>query len=127
MPAIHHAIAILALIGLTAAVHAAEDTPGLEQDRAAVEAMRAQGVDLSQPQTIEFAFYFPEKAAARKVMGALAGEGFTGELHTEGSDAFILFARKSLQVDAATLGTMRMRFEGMAKELGGSYDGWGVP
>ena len=117
----------MALLGLAAAADAADERPGPDQDRAAVEAMRAQGVDLSTPQLLEFAFYFPDKAAARKVMGALAGEGFSGELHTEGVDAFILFARKTLQVDAAALGAMRMRFEGLAKEAGGSYDGWGLP
>ncbi len=127
MPGVRCAIALVALLGLTAAAGAAGERPGPDQDRASVVAMRAQGMDLSTPQLLEFAFYFPDKAAARKVMGTLAGEGFSGELHIEGSDAFILFARKAMLVDAAALGTMRMRFEGLAKEAGGSYDGWGLP
>jgi len=127
MPGFKAAIASLALLALVGTAGADEARPANAQDRAAVEAMRAQGIDLSKPQTLEFAFYFPQKQGARKVMSALAGDGFSGELRTEGEDAFILFARKSMLVDADTLSQMRVRFEQLAKEAGGTYDGWGVP
>ena len=56
MPGVRYAFALGALLGLAAAADAADERPGPDQDRAAVEAMRAQGVDLSTPQLLEFAF-----------------------------------------------------------------------
>ncbi|MCC7547647.1 MAG: ribonuclease E inhibitor RraB [Burkholderiales bacterium] len=126
MPGFKSVIAVLALIALTGIARAQEGVAAA-QDRAAIEAMRAQGMDMAEPQTLEFAFYFPEKQGARRVMGALAADGFSGELRTEGVDAFILFARKTMRVDLETLSGLRAQFEALAREAGGSYDGWGLP
>lgn len=118
----------LVLLGLLAgAARAADGAAAAAQDRAAIEAMRAQQIDLSKPQEIEFAFYFPDKQGARKVMAVLAGDGYAGELRTEGTDAFILFARKTMLVQLEALATLRTQFEALAREAGGSYDGWGLP
>jgi len=118
----------LVLLGLLAgAARAADSTAAAAQDRAAIEAMRAQQIDLSKPQEIEFAFYFPDKQGARKVMAVLAGDGYAGELRTEGTDAFILFARKSMLMELEALTALRAQFEALAREAGGSYDGWGLP
>ncbi len=127
MPGIMTLALLLFALVVGAAARAADDTSADAQDQAAIEAMRAQQLDLEQPHDVEFAFYFRDKQGARKVMSVLAGEGYSGELRTEGSDAFILFARKTMVVDLARLSRLRAQFAQLAEEAGGSYDGWGLP
>jgi len=125
-----YAVAVWLLGSLCAApgAYAAELGEASAQDVAAIEAMRAQAIDLSEPRMLEFAFYFPERQGARKAMTVLANDGFSGELRAEGGDdAYILFARKAILVDVETLSALRIKFEALAKEASGTYDGWGVP
>jgi hypothetical protein len=122
------ASALLALLCAAPGAYTATQGDASAQDVAAIEAMRAQDIDLSEPRMLEFAFYFPERQGARRAMSALANDGFSGELRAEGGgDAFILFARKAIRVDVETLSALRVQFEALAKEAGGTYDGWGVP
>jgi hypothetical protein len=122
------ALGLLGLLCAATGAYAAGQGDASAQDVAAIEAMRAQDIDLSEPRMLEFAFYFPQRQGARKAMNALANDGFSGELRAEGGeDAFILFARKAIRVDVDTLSALRIRFETLAKEAGGTYDGWGVP
>jgi len=122
------AFALLGLLCAAPGACAGEQGNASAQDVAAIEAMRAQDMDLSEPRMLEFAFYFPERQSARRAMNALTNDGFSAELRAEGDgDAFILFARKAIRVDVETLSALRTQFEAMAKEAGGTYDGWGVP
>jgi len=122
------AMRLLGLLCAAPGAYASETGEASAQDVAAIEAMRAQDIDLSEPRMLEFAFYFPQRQGARKAMSALANEGYSGELRAEsGDDAYILFARKAMRVDVETLSALRLQFEALAKEAGGTYDGWGVP
>jgi hypothetical protein len=105
----------------------AQDQSGGE-DQEAIAELQEQGVDLSGPRLLEFAFYFPSLEGAQRAWNRLAGQGFKGKLEPAGGGRdYFLFARKAVTVDAATLQTMRAAFRSLAGENGGRYEGWGMP
>jgi hypothetical protein len=102
---------------------------GLErEDQEAIAELQEQGVDLSSPRLLEFAFYFPSLQGAQRAWNRLAGQGFKGKLEPAGrGEDYFLFARKAVMVDAPTLQAMRAAFHALASENGGRYEGWGMP
>ena len=107
--------------GVRAADPSAEDT-------AVIEALQDQGVDLSQPQLVEFLFLFQAVQPARSVGKTLAGEGFRSTLEPRGNGMdVLLLARKRVVLSLQDIGALRARFEALAKSAGGQYEGWGIP
>ena len=101
---------------------------GAGEDHKAIAELQEQGVDLSGPRLLEFAFYFPSLEGAQRAWNRLAGQGFKGKLEPAGRGRdYFLFARKAVTVDAATLQSMRATFRALAGENGGRYEGWGMP
>lgn len=123
----HCVAAVLAILALLRPAFAVGGEPSAE-DLASIDAMHEQGIDLQQPQVIEFLVSFPRLQDARKAGKQLTKDGFTGKIEAKrgGRDA-LLFARKRVTVDAETLGSMRERFEAIAEAGGGRYEGWGLP
>jgi hypothetical protein len=98
------------------------------EDTDAIEALQSQGVDLSEPQLVEFMFSFQTAAPARQLGKTLAGEGFQGKLEPAGAGReVLLLVRKRMVLNAQDMGALRTRFETLAKSAGGQYEGWGVP
>lgn len=97
-----------------------------EEDTDAIEALRSQGVDLSEPQEVEFMFSFTTAQPARQVGKTLAAEGFRSKLESGGKDVLLL-ARKRVRLDSQEIGALRTRFQDLAKTNGGQYEGWGIP
>lgn len=124
---------MLGLAGITLAlsmpgVAAAEESMQMSQDQAAIQAMRAQEIDLSKPHTLEFAFHFPSLDEATRTWNALVGQGYKGALRPAGSgEDYMLFVRKRVMVDTETLAALRAQFEALAEAGQGTYEGWGTP
>lgn len=101
---------------------------GAPEDQEAIADLQEQGVDLSSPQVLQFAFYFPSLEGAQRAWNRLAGQGFKGKLEPAGGGKdYFVFARKPVMVDAPTLDAMRAAFDALAGENGGRYEGWGMP
>ena len=98
------------------------------EDAAAYKPCAAPGIDLSEPQWLEFLFHFPSREGAQAAWDWLAGRGFKGKLEPAGNGKdYLLFATKRVVVDEPTLLDMREQFEVLAQENGGTYEGWGMP
>jgi hypothetical protein len=98
------------------------------EDTAVIESLQGRGVDLTQPQLVEFMFSFTTVQHARRVGKSLSADGFrsTVEAGRAGQDTLLL-ARKEVVIDAQTLGELRTRFEALARSGQGQYEGWGMP
>jgi hypothetical protein len=105
---------------------ARSDEPA-QEDAAAIEALQAQGVNLTEPQLVEFMFSFSGAQQARRVGKTLAQEGFRSNLERAGGEGVLLLARKHMLVDERAFAELRARFEAMAKAGHGQYEGWGIP
>ena len=119
------ASALALTLGWMPGVRAADPSA---EDIAVIEALQSQGVDLSQPQLVEFLFSFQAVQPARSVGRTLASEGFrsTVEAGGNGKDVLLL-ARKRVVLSLQDIGALRVRFESLAKSAGGQYEGWGIP
>jgi len=121
-------LAALVLALATACPLPAQDPSAQSEDLAAIADLRDAGFDLSQPLWLEFAFHFPSLEGAQRAWNRLAGQGFKGKLEPAGGGRdYLLFASKRVLVDEPTLLALREQFEALARENGGSYEGWGVP
>ena len=111
------------VVASTPAANAAEPSA---EDTEAIEALQSQGVDLSEPQLVEFMFSFQLAQQARQFGSSLASEGFRSTVE-RGDDDVLLLARKRLVLSTEGIAALRERFETLAKSAGGRYEGWGVP
>jgi hypothetical protein len=124
-PALAFAAAIALHLVCTTAAAAAEPSA---EDLAVIEALQDQGVDLTQPQLVEFLVSFQSVQPARTVGKTLAAEGFKSAIDTGGGGRdVLLLARKQVVLNAADMGALRVRLESLAKSAGGQYEGWGIP
>jgi hypothetical protein len=114
------------VLALAAPPPARPDEP-VQEDAAAIEALQGQGIDLAQPQMVEFMFSFAAAQPGRRLGKTLAQEGFRARLTRAGEQDVVLLARKRMLIDERTLAALRARFEAMAKAEQGQYEGWGIP
>lgn len=120
------AVVLAAALAVPAPLPAQDQSGG--EDQEAIAELQEQGVDLSGPRLLEFAFYFPSLEGAQRAWNRLAGQGFKGKVEPAGGGRdYFLFARKAVTVDAATLQAMRATFRSLAGDNGGRYEGWGMP
>jgi hypothetical protein len=121
-------LALSAVLACAPGLAPAQDQGGAREDREAIAELREQGIDLSGPQWLEFAFYFPSLAGAQRAWNALAGQDFKGRIEPAGGgEDYLLFVHKAVTVDLPTLQAMRAEFQSLAAENGGRYEGWGMP
>jgi hypothetical protein len=122
------AVALSALLTCAPHLAPAQSQQGAREDREAIAELREQGIDLSTPRWLEFAFYFPALEGAQRTWDRLAGQDFKGRLEPAGGgEDYFLFAHKAVTVDLPTLQALRAEFQSLAAENGGRYEGWGMP
>jgi hypothetical protein len=98
------------------------------EDAEAIAELKQAGIDLGKPQTIDFAFYFPQRKAAQRVAPKLAAQGFkTRIVPAGGGQDYLVYARKRIIVNEAVMLEWRSKFEALAASEQGEYDGWGSP
>ena len=100
-----------------------------EADRAVLEQLRRDGVDLTRPRTIEFFLYFPSREAAESAGHALREDGFTiGEAGERSEEQkWLVLATRTMAPELAALTEARRVLDVVAGRYGGEYDGWGTP
>jgi regulator of RNase E activity RraB len=99
-----------------------------DEDVEAIQELKDAGIDLSKPQTIDFAFYFTELKAAERAAPKLIAKGYKTRIQPAGGGKdYLLYARKRMLVNQATMSALRKEFEALASKVNGEYDGWGSP
>jgi hypothetical protein len=87
-----------------------------------VDAMKPSG----NPRQIQFYLYFPTQEVANKAQAALFGEAdMTSEVREAAvGDDYLLLVTMHSTDPALLLNTNRAKFEKLAAQFGGEYDGW---
>jgi hypothetical protein len=97
-----------------------------EGDRMILDMLRLQGADLSLPREVLHYSYFADEATANAAADAIRGAGY--EVRVEPSSAgdgtWLALATGERVVDETTVDGVRARFDQVAGEHGGEYDGW---
>ena len=99
-----------------------------ESDEGVLEQLRQAGSNLQKPHPVQFYFFFPTRMAAQRACKVLEEQGFSVVVQPGASPSqFLCQAGKELVPDIETMRQLRARFETLAEELGGEYDGWVAP
>jgi hypothetical protein len=120
----------LAGVALSAALAAAVPLAcaGDNEDADAIAELKQVGLDLSKPQTIDFAFYLPSRQSAETLAPKLIAKGYKTRIQPAGGGKdYLLYARKRMVVTEDAMLERRKEFEALAQTVQGEYDGWGSP
>jgi hypothetical protein len=103
------------------------DVEGLAEDRSAITALRASGVDTGRPRDIAHDLWFPDASSARRATELVRKPGRTvvvGPTGAESGCPVIVFVQQELSPGA--IGALRAEFEAVVTDMGGSYQGWSL-
>jgi hypothetical protein len=119
----------------------AADYPN-DADGDALREIAAHGVDMSQPQLIEFAVAAPDEAAANKIQAALAQHGYKGHVDFDEGEpdedaendpddpefgaAWTVYVGISMVPTHDEIMRIQADLDRIANPHGGRSDGWGV-
>lgn len=101
-----------------------------EGDALVIEQLVKVGADLTQAREVLHYLYAPTAEAARRAALGLQSKGFDvdqKEVPNDGAEAsfpFLVVARNHMMVNTDSIAATRRRFESLAKETHGDYDGW---
>ncbi|MBV6417781.1 MAG: hypothetical protein CMLOHMNK_02545 [Steroidobacteraceae bacterium] len=117
----------IALARIWVSIKRARDLPAHSWDEKLIAKLRAEGSDPFQPHDVVFFFGMPSEAAARRVVERLAREGFEAEYkHVPDQPEFCyaVHAQRSLRLSVPDMKATSRRFNALADEFHGRYDGW---
>jgi Regulator of ribonuclease activity B len=121
--------ALLALVRVALIVRRARTNKQDDWDERMVRDLRASGANAFTPYEVDFFFTLPNEQACASMRQRLESEGFATDSHGVDADApdgdgFSLHASKRLRLNATDMRDYSQRFNQLAVELGGHYDGW---
>jgi hypothetical protein len=97
-------------------------------DERLIDRLRKSGSDPFQPHDVDFFMAMPSEEAGRAIAAVLEPEGFRVDIHpapdNPGDHPFSLHAMKPMRLSVPAMKELTKRFQLMAKEQGGHYDGW---
>jgi regulator of RNase E activity RraB len=99
-------------------------------DKMILEQLGKSGADLTQQREILHYLYVPTQEASHRIASKLREEGYevteraSADAVKKPPNPWLVLARKVTVVNSQTVEEMRVRFESLAKEANGDYDGW---
>lgn len=97
-------------------------------DERLIDRLRKSGSDPFQPHEVDFFMAMPSEEAGRAVAVLLEAEGYRVDVHpapdNPGDHPFSLHATKSMRLSVPGMKELTKRFQEIAKQHGGHYDGW---
>ena len=97
-------------------------------DARLIERLRAAGTDPFQPHQVDFFMAVPSEAAGGAIAAILEAEGYQVDVKpapdNPGDHPFSLHFSKSIRLSVPGMRELTARFQALAKEHGGHYDGW---
>jgi hypothetical protein len=101
---------------------------GADKDRKTLSALDVAGSDLTKPHPIEFFLYLPNEEAANSAARELDEAGFEAVVKQDrGESSWLCLATKLIVPSPGAIADERERFERLAAQHRGEYDGWGTP
>jgi hypothetical protein len=95
------------------------------RDAKVVEGLRNAGSKLDLPHPVRHYVYVPNRSAAEDAGASLRKAGFEVEVSPAAmGDDWLILASHRVMLSEAEIASFRTRFEALAVELAGEYDGW---
>lgn len=120
------AAALLALVRVAVIVRRTRAQPRDDWDARMVRDLRAGGANAFTPYEVDFFFTLPDQSACASMRSRLESEGFTTDARDMSQDAegYSLHASKRLRISVSDMQDYTQRFQALAAQFGGHYDGW---
>jgi hypothetical protein len=118
--------AVLLVARLAIIVRRARSGPRDDWDARMVKDLRASGANAFTPYEIDFFFTLPDEQACNSMRQRLESEGFATDARgmNEHAEGYSLHASKRLRVSVSEMQEYTQRFQALAAQFGGHYDGW---
>lgn len=118
--------ALLALARVVVIVRRARSAPRDDWDARMVKDLRASGANAFTPYEIDFFFTLPDEQSCSSMRQRLESDGFVTDARgmNEHAEGISLHASKRLRVSVSEMQGYTQRFQELAAQFGGHYDGW---
>jgi hypothetical protein len=104
------------------------DGDAADGDVEVIAQLRAAGANLADARPVDFFLYFPTQSVAQDAGARVDGPARQVTVEPAASGpAWLVHVVETMVVDVDAMRTRRHEFDGLARELGGEYDGWGAP
>jgi regulator of RNase E activity RraB len=98
-----------------------------DPDGHTLKLMQEKGADFSKEHGIEFFLYFRDKESSISARDRIVKFGFEVEISkNENDSSWLCLATININPGYYALSRFRKKFEQIAEELNGNYDGWGT-
>ncbi|MGE0581963.1 MAG: ribonuclease E inhibitor RraB [Steroidobacteraceae bacterium] len=117
----------VALARIWMSIKKARDLPAHSWDAKLIEKLRASGSDPFQPHDVVFFFGMPNEGAAQRAVERLVRDGYAAEykhVPDQSELAYAVHAQRSIRLSVSDMQATSRKFNDMAAELHGRYDGW---
>ena len=106
--------------------HVPADPSGDDPDAGVLHQLRQSGSDLTEPTHVLFYLYTPTEAAARRIAARGADGVLTADVRPAASDdgTWLCLIEGMLVPSLTVIRQYREKFEALAADEGGEYDGW---
>jgi hypothetical protein len=91
-----------------------------------ISQLRKAGVGAFDPQSVDFFFALPSAEACAAIASQLEPDGFTTDSRKEPEGGYSLHANREMRLVVPDMQALTARFNALAVEHGGKYDGWAV-
>ncbi len=100
--------------------------PRDDWDARMVKDLRASGANAFTPYEIDFFFTLPDEQGCQSLRQRLESEGFACDSKSmaDHAEGFSLHALKKLRISVSDMQEFTQRFQALAAQFGGHYDGW---
>lgn len=118
---------VIAIWRIWISIKRARDLPAHSWDERLIEKLRLEGSDPFQPHDVVFFFGMPNEKAAQLVVERLVREGYAAEykrVEEQVELGFSVHAQRSIRLSVPDMQATSRRFNELAAELHGRYDGW---
>lgn len=120
--------AALAVLRVAVIVRRARTNREENWDARMVRDLRKSGANAFTPYEVDFFFTLPNEQSCSSMRARLESEGFTTDARVQtdlpDGEGFSLHATKRLRLSADAMQEYSQRFQALATQLGGHYDGW---
>jgi len=120
--------ALVAAFRVAIGIRRARSRPRNDWDAQMVRNLRASGANAFTQYEVDFFFSMPDQAACAALIHTLEPEGFKMDARDMSASAnasgFSVHATKRLQISVGAMQELSDRFNELAENLSGNYDGW---
>lgn len=102
-----------------------QPAPKANLDAQTLQQLAKAGANLTMPTHVISYLYVPDESRARSAAGELEHAGYQVEVRTAASGpSWLALATITMVPSAENIALLRGRFESLATQLGGEFDGW---